>query len=273
MDYYLGDVTARYAGEALLHSIELYLSQPAPLIALGVAGVLALRQAPVQARAMAPTLAAWLVGAVLDANWGRRYEAGSWMPLLPVLAMGAGAFVGVGKRSPEPDRGKPLVLAVVILAVVLLAPRVKVAMGHYRDIFSSPPVMSADAAVADSILRAGGPGGSMLVWADTQAAAALCHVRLVPPDPYMTYRLAGYWSTAEKTERRETHDWDSFGQLLKSAQPQWIVLQTDGDFQTLFPWWSYEALAANLEQNYALFLEVPGRTVYRLKSITGGPAS
>ncbi len=267
LDYYLGDVTGRYASEALLHSIELYLAQPAPLIALGVAGVLALRQAPGQARAMAPTLAAWLVGAVLDANWGRRYEAGAWMPLLPVLAMGAGAFVGVGKRSPEPDRGKPLVLAVVLLALVLLVPRAKVAMGHYRDLFSPTPVVSADDAVAESILRAAGPGGSMFVWAGTQAAAAHCRARLVPPDPYMPYRLAGFWRTAEKTERRETHEWPEFGQLLKSAQPQWIVLQTDGDFEELFPWWSYELLAAIVEQNYALFIEVPGRTVYRLKII------
>jgi hypothetical protein len=189
------------------------------------------------------------------------------MPLLPVLAMGAGAFVGVGKRSPEPDRGKPLVLAVVLLALVLLVPRAKVAMGHYRDIFSTTPVVAVDTEIADSMLRAGGPGATMFVWADNQSAAAYCQARLVPPDPYMAYRLAGYWRTAEKTEKRETHDWDSFGQLLKSAKPQWIVLQTDGDFEKLFPWWSYETLAAIVEQNYSLFLEASGRTVYRQKSM------
>lgn len=263
LDYYLGDVGVRHGMEALLHSVELYLAQPAPLIILGMAGVLALRQAPGQGRAMAPCMALWLVAAVLDANWGRRYEAGAWIPLMPVLAMGAGAFVGVGRKSPEPDRGAPLVLAVALVAVLMLAPRVKVTVGHYRDILRPVPVLSADEEASQAVVKAGGLGATVFVWADTPAAAVHCQARLAPPDPYLVARLAGMWRTTEKVERRETHGWEDFARQFKSAPPEWIVLQTDGDFEVLFPWWSYEPLAAALERDYALFVEAPGRTVYR----------
>jgi hypothetical protein len=273
--FYWGAVGPRYAIEAMLRSLETVLAQPSALLALGIAGsvALAINPATRTTHSHAWLLALW-IGGLVDVHWGQRYEAGAWMAILPPAALGIAALVGIiapprvsshaRAQSGQLDYlPRALLIALCTVAFIFFLPRVKVALGRWRDWAGARPSISADAEAARIILAQGGPGQTMFVWAESVAAAAWCRARLVPPDPWLVHRLAGVWRTAEKTERRQPQDWNLWSQTLARYPPQWIVVEEETPFADLFSWRTYPLLKYTIDRGYSEYWRNRTRVVFK----------
>jgi hypothetical protein len=262
---YLGAVSPRYAAEAWLRSVELFVSQPAALLALGLAGLVLAGDG--RGRGAGLVMWAWLAGALCDVNWGRRYESGSWVVLVPVLALGCGALAARFAEVPASRRERALLLGAAAMVVLMALPRVKVAAGRWRDLAGFAAKPSSDAWAAETILHAARGQPALFIWADTVAAAARCRARLVPPDPNIVYRLAGVWRTEEKTERLAELDdaaaWARWQQAVTREPPDWVVVAVGDPFAQQFGWETYPALQRLLGSRYRLFAAERYRLVFR----------